>query len=295
MLSIIWYLLLPRTFFPVTIGYLLEHPSAGSSFFASGPANIFSSSLSVPALFFLLPLFLAQLHFLFCLSILHAPSFSIPTSQMLPVLFAQSVVVSRSLHHTILYTKHVTSLFRSSFSKGPQKMLLFLLKASFAIAVLCFTSWQQFMLLLILHPKYLKLSTCSMHSPLTTRLKLTDIITWAVLEGNSYTWTLYLLYFVVSASQYLCSWFTTSAHLNTDLNVHHHHLWRFGPFSGHGLPNSSSPFFPIPCHLPPIPYHGRLARWRKWRACGVGEAKEGLDNELWRRWSNGRVGEWDVT
>ena len=29
--------------------------------------------------------------------------------------------------------------------------------------------------------------------------------------------------------------------------------------------------------------HGRLVRWRKWRACGVGEAKEGLENELWRR------------
>ena len=26
----------------------------------------------------------------------------------------------------------------------------------------------------------------------------------------------------------------------------------------------------------------------------VGEAKEGLENELWRRWSNGRVGEWAV-
>ena len=38
-----------------------------------------------------------------------------------------------------------------------------------------------------------------------------------------------------------------------------------------------------------------LARWIKWRACDVGEAKEGLENELWRRWSNGRVGEWAVT
>ena len=35
---------------------------------------------------------------------------------------------------------------------------------------------------------------------------------------------------------------------------------------------------------------GWLARWRKWRASDVGEAKEGLENELWRRWSNGRVG-----
>ena len=39
-------------------------------------------------------------------------------------------------------------------------------------------------------------------------------------------------------------------------------------------------------------YHGRLARWSKWRACDVGDAKEGLENELWRRWSNGRVREW---
>ena len=30
----------------------------------------------------------------------------------------------------------------------------------------------------------------------------------------------------------------------------------------------------------------------KWRACDVGEAKEGLKNELWRRWSEGKVGEW---
>ena len=41
--------------------------------------------------------------------------------------------------------------------------------------------------------------------------------------------------------------------------------------------------------------HGRLARWIKWRVCDVGEAKEGLENELWRRWSNGRVGERAVT
>ena len=41
--------------------------------------------------------------------------------------------------------------------------------------------------------------------------------------------------------------------------------------------------------------HGRLARWIKWRACDVGKAKERLEIELWRRWSNGRVGEWAVT
>ena len=61
-----------------TFSYL--HPSAGSSFLASGPADFFSSSLSVPALFFLHPLFLAKLHFYFV-----CPSFSISASEMLPV------------------------------------------------------------------------------------------------------------------------------------------------------------------------------------------------------------------
>ena len=89
---------------------VIEHPSTGSSFLASIPANFFSSSLSVPASFFLLPLFLAQLHILFCLSSLHAPSFSIPTSQMLPDVFVNSVVVSRSLHHTTLHSTQSTSL-----------------------------------------------------------------------------------------------------------------------------------------------------------------------------------------
>ena len=42
-------------------------------------------------------------------------------------------------------------------------------------------------------------------------------------------------------------------------------------------------------------HHGRLSRWCKWRACDVGKAKEGLENELRRRWSNGKVGEWAVT
>ena len=40
--------------------------------------------------------------------------------------------------------------------------------------------------------------------------------------------------------------------------------------------------------------HGQLTRWMKWRACDV-EAKEGLENKLWCRWSNRRVGEWAVT
>ena len=41
--------------------------------------------------------------------------------------------------------------------------------------------------------------------------------------------------------------------------------------------------------------HGPLACWRKRRACDVGEAKEGLENELWCRWSNWRLGEWAMT
>ena len=145
---------------------VLEHPLAGSSFLASGPANFFSYSLSVPALIFLLPLFLAQLHFLFCLFILHTPSFTISTSKMLPVDFAHSVVVSRSLHHTTPHSTQNTSLVSSVvlLPRALRKCFFFLLKASFAIAILCFTSSQQFMLLLILHPKYLNLSTCSMDS-----------------------------------------------------------------------------------------------------------------------------------
>ena len=44
-----------------------------------------------------------------------------------------------------------------------------------------------------------------------------------------------------------------------------------------------------------LSYHGRLAKWRKWRACDVEEVKKGLKNDLWRRWSNGWVGELAVT
>ena len=39
-------------------------------------------------------------------------------------------------------------------------------------------------------------------------------------------------------------------------------------------------------------FHGWLTGWIKWRACDVGEAIEGLESELWHRWSNGRIGEW---
>ena len=37
------------------------------------------------------------------------------------------------------------------------------------------------------------------------------------------------------------------------------------------------------------PGHGQLARWIKWTFCDIGEAKGWLENELWCRWSNGRV------
>ena len=32
--------------------------------------------------------------------------------------------------------------------------------------------------------------------------------------------------------------------------------------------------------------HGRLASWSTWSACDIGEAAEGLKNELWRKWSD---------
>ena len=36
-----------------------------------------------------------------------------------------------------------------------------------------------------------------------------------------------------------------------------------------------------------------VKRWKGWRmSYDVGEDREGLENELWRRWSEGRVGEW---
>ena len=154
MVSITWYLILQRTFIPFTIP---SRASFSRQFLLSQWPSQFHFLLSVPAVFFLHPLFLAQLHFLFSLCILHAPSFSISTSKMLPVVFAHSVVASKSLRP------------------------LFLMKASFAIAILCFTSWQQFMLLLIL-----KLSTCSTDSSLIRMsiffgflpIKSTPVVQW---------------------------------------------------------------------------------------------------------------------
>ena len=93
--------------------FILEHPSAGSSFLASDPANFFSSSLSVPALFFLLALFEAELHFLFYQSILHAPFLSIFRSQMQIQLFLLIPSMSKSLHHITLHSTQSTSLASS--------------------------------------------------------------------------------------------------------------------------------------------------------------------------------------
>ena len=93
--------------------FLLEHPSAGSSFLASGTTNFFSSSLSVPASFFLLPFFLSQLHFLFCPFYTPHPS-PYPHLKFFQACFAHSIVVSKSLHHTTtLHSIQSTSLASS--------------------------------------------------------------------------------------------------------------------------------------------------------------------------------------
>ena len=47
-------------------------------------------------------------------------------------------------------------------------------------------------------------------------------------------------------------------------------------------------FEPFVTLLTTFSNHGWLARWRKWKSCDIGEAKEGLENELWCRWSNKR-------
>ena len=152
MFSIIPYFLLPRTFFPFTI------PSRASFsrqfllsqwlsqflflFLISSSINLPSPTLSITTAFFILSID-------FTLSILLHTHISNASSRFCS--FRRSVQVSAP-YNTTLHTKHFTSLFSSYFSKGSQKMLLFLLKASFAIAILCFSSSQQFRLLLILHP-----------------------------------------------------------------------------------------------------------------------------------------------
>ena len=138
-----------------------------------------------------------------------APTFSISTSQMLPLVFVHSVVVSTSLHLTTLHSTQSTSL------------------ASF---------------LVFFFPRVRRkfFSSC-------WKLLL-QLLSSALLLDNSSC----------------CYWYYTPS------------IWSY----------------PL---IRRIHLHGRLARWIKWRACDVGEAKEELENEMWRRWSNGRVGEWDVT
>ena len=36
----------------------------------------------------------------------------------------------------------------------------------------------------------------------------------------------------------------------------------------------------------------KVGEWAELMSCGVGKATEGLENELWRRCSDGKVGEW---
>ena len=140
MLSVIWYLLLPRTFFPFTIPsrasfsrqfLLSQFPSQFLFlFFISSSIILPSPTLPSTTAFFIL-----SIHF--TRSILLHIHISNASSRL--CLFFHSDQVSAP-YNTTLHTEHFTSLFRSSFSKGPQKMLVILLKASFAIFTLCFTS-----------------------------------------------------------------------------------------------------------------------------------------------------------
>ena len=140
----IWYLLLPRTFFPFTIPsrasfnrqFLLSQWPSRFLFLFFISCNIILPSTTLPntTVFFILPV-----HFTRSI-LLHIHIWNASSSVCS---LRRSVQVSASYNAT-LHRKHCTSLFLSSFFKGPQKMHLFLLKGSFAIAILCFTSWQQF-------------------------------------------------------------------------------------------------------------------------------------------------------
>ena len=90
MLSITWYLLLPRTFFPFIIP---SRASFSRQFLLSQWPSLSSTT------------------FLFCLSIFHAQSFSIFTSQTLSVVFAHSVVMSKSLHQQL----YIIRVFRDIY------------------------------------------------------------------------------------------------------------------------------------------------------------------------------------
>ena len=77
---------------------------------------LISSSIIIPS-----PTISSTTAFVFCLSILYAPYFSISTSEMLPVVFAHSVVVSKSLHHMTLHSTQSTSLPYFSFPRACRK------------------------------------------------------------------------------------------------------------------------------------------------------------------------------
>ena len=110
MLSIISHFLLPQTFFPFTIPY---RASFSRQFLLSQWPSQFiflffiSCSIILP-----FPTLSSTTAFLFRSSILHAPSISISTSKMFLV-FARSVILSRSLHHTTLHSTQSTSLVSS--------------------------------------------------------------------------------------------------------------------------------------------------------------------------------------
>ena len=94
-----------------------------------------SSSIILPS-----PTLSSTTAFLFCMSILHTPSFSISTSQMLPVVFAHSVVVFKFLHHTTLHstksTPQVSSF--SSFFQGSAENASLSVKSFFCCPLLYF-------------------------------------------------------------------------------------------------------------------------------------------------------------
>ena len=97
--------------------FLLEHPSAGSSFLVSGPANFFSPSLSVfsiilpsPTLSSTTEFFILSVHFTH--SILLHIHISNASSRF--CLFRRSIQVSAPCNAT-LHTKNFSILFLSSF------------------------------------------------------------------------------------------------------------------------------------------------------------------------------------
>ena len=127
---------------------VLERPSATSSFFASGRANTFSSSLSDPTLFFILSLFLTHQQFLFC-----RPFYTLHLSPYPHLKCFQSFLL---IPYTTLHSTQNTWLASCVvLFKGSAENNSLPVKSFFFHSMLCFTSWKQFWLLLIMHWKYL--------------------------------------------------------------------------------------------------------------------------------------------